>query len=61
MKNCIIMQDSIIGENVIMDNVIADRGTIVHEDKVIMGTDNYPVTIQRRRVDKAYIFTIIYI
>lgn len=49
LKNCIIMQDSIIGENVIMDNVIADRGTIVPEEKVIMGTDNYPVTIQRRR------------
>ena len=50
IKNCIIMQNSIIGENVIMNNVIADRGTIVEENKVVMGTDNYPVTIQRRRV-----------
>ncbi|MGG7060229.1 glucose-1-phosphate adenylyltransferase subunit GlgD [Clostridium tertium] len=49
LENCIIMQNSIIGTNVIMNNVIADKGTLVTENKVVKGTDNYPVTIQRRR------------
>lgn len=49
LENCIIMQNSIIGENVVMNNVIADKGTVVNENKIVKGTDNYPVTIQRRR------------
>ena len=43
------MQNSIIGTDVIMNNVIADKGTLVAENKVVKGTDNYPVTIQRRK------------
>ena len=49
LENCIIMQNSIIGTNVIMNNVIADKGILVAENKVVKGTDNYPVTIQRRK------------
>ena len=33
-----------------MSNVVADKATIVSENEVFKGTDNYPVTIQRRRV-----------
>ncbi|MEG1004616.1 MAG: glucose-1-phosphate adenylyltransferase subunit GlgD [Clostridium sp.] len=49
LNNCVIMQNSIIGDNVEMSKVIADKGTVVNENQNISGTDNYPVTIQKRR------------
>ena len=44
------MQNSIIGDNVEMSKVIADKGTVVNENQNINGTENYPVTIQKRKV-----------
>ena len=44
------MQSSIIKSNVVMNNVIADKGTVVKTNKIVIGTDEYPVTIQRRKV-----------
>ncbi|MGG7325727.1 glucose-1-phosphate adenylyltransferase subunit GlgD [Clostridium baratii] len=50
LKDCVIMQNSIIGDNVEMSKVIADKGTVVNENQNINGTENYPVTIQKRKV-----------
>ena len=50
LENCIIMQSSIIESNVVMSNVIADKGIVVKSNKTVRGTDEYPVTIQRRKV-----------
>ncbi|MDU5108031.1 glucose-1-phosphate adenylyltransferase subunit GlgD [Clostridium sp.] len=50
LENCIIMQSSIIKSNVSMSNVIADKGTVVKSNKIVRGTDEYPVIIQRRKV-----------
>lgn len=50
LENCIVMQNSIIEGNVSMSKVIADKGTVVNENQSINGTENYPVTIQKRRV-----------
>ena len=44
------MQNTIIGSDVVMDRVIADKGTVVNENQVIKGTNNYPVTIQRAKI-----------
>ena len=49
IENCIIMQNSTIKSNVILNNVIADKGTLVNNNKVVKGTDEYPVTLQKRR------------
>ncbi|MBE6053488.1 MAG: glucose-1-phosphate adenylyltransferase subunit GlgD [Clostridium sartagoforme] len=50
LENCIIMQNCIIGEDVVMSNVIADKGTVVNENKLVKGTEEYPLTIQRRGI-----------
>lgn len=49
LENCIIMQNSIINNDVVMNNVITDKGTIIEKNKILKGTDKYPVIIQRRR------------
>lgn len=50
IENCIIMQNSVIKSNVILSNVIADKGTIVNANKVVKGTEEFPVTIQIRKI-----------
>ena len=46
LENCIILDNSVIGTNVIMSNVITDMDTLIPGNKVIRGAENYPVTIQ---------------
>ncbi|ATD54026.1 glucose-1-phosphate adenylyltransferase subunit GlgD [Clostridium chauvoei] len=49
IENCVIMQNTVIGPNVKMDKVIADKGTLIDENQSIKGTNNHPVTIQKSR------------
>ena len=49
IENCIILQNSKIEDNVYMSKVIADKGTTVNKNQNINGTENYPVTIQKRK------------
>ncbi len=45
IKNCIIMQDSYISENVKLDCVIADKNVVVKPNNVLAGAMTYPVFI----------------
>ncbi len=45
LKNCIIMQDSYIGDNSEIECVIADKKVIVKPNKKLCGASNYPVYI----------------
>lgn len=49
LKNCVIMQNSSIGDNSILDNVIADKGTEIKADEKLMGSDLYPLFIEKRK------------
>ena len=50
LENCIIMQNSIIEDNVEMTKVIADKETKISKNQNINGAENYPVTIQKKKV-----------
>ena len=45
LKNCIIMQDSYIGDNSEIECVIADKQVVVKPNKKLCGASNYPVYI----------------
>lgn len=45
VKNSIIMQDSYIGENAKIDNVIMDKGVNIHPRKILAGADTYPIYV----------------
>lgn len=49
LKNCVILQNTIIGANANMSKVIANKGTVVEKNQSIIGTEENPVTIQRAR------------
>lgn len=45
IKNCIIMQDSYIGDNSELECIIADKAVVVKPNKKLCGASNYPVYI----------------
>ena len=47
LKNCILMQDTVIGENAALTSVIADKDCVVSEGTVLTGSDKLPVVIPK--------------
>ena len=45
LKNCIVMQDSYVEENVEMENVILDKAVTVRARGRLVGMDQYPIVI----------------
>lgn len=45
LKNCVLMQDTVVGENTRLDYVVADKNVEFGDNKTIMGHNTYPVYI----------------
>jgi len=45
VKNCILMQDTQIDINCIIDSVITDKKVIIGNERILMGSKTYPVYI----------------
>ena len=50
IKNCIIMQDTIIGDNADLSHIIIDKDVTVGQGKTIIGCESYPMYIAKRSV-----------
>ncbi len=49
IKNSIIMQDSLISENVRLGACILDKNCIVRKDKELIGQSDFPIVVGKRR------------
>jgi len=47
VKNCVIMQDTVIGANSRLDYVVADKNVEIEENRTLMGYQTYPVYIAK--------------
>lgn len=47
LKNCVIMQGGVVGENTRLDYVVADKDVTFAENKTLMGYQTYPVFIMK--------------
>lgn len=47
VKNSVVMQDSVIGENTNLEYVVADKNVIIENDRTLMGYETYPVYIAK--------------
>ncbi|MDO5541135.1 MAG: glucose-1-phosphate adenylyltransferase subunit GlgD [Eubacteriales bacterium] len=47
IKNCILMQDTVVGENVTLEYLITDKNVIINDGKNIQGSDSFPVYIPK--------------
>ncbi len=50
LSNCILMQNSKIGENAILENAILDKNVIIKKDKVLKGTPDNPIIIEKNQI-----------
>jgi len=53
IRNCVVMQKTIIGDNCILDGVILDKDVVVRNDVVIEAEENEPVVLQKGSVQGA--------
>ena len=47
LRNCVIMQDAIVGENCRLDYVVADKDTVFEDNRTMMGYQTYPVFVAK--------------
>lgn len=47
LRNCVIMQDAVIGENSRLDYVVADKDTVFDPNRTLMGYQTYPVFVAK--------------
>ena len=50
VKNCVLMQDTVIEAGADIEYLITDKKVTITEDKEMKGTDTYPVFISKRKV-----------
>ena len=50
VKNCILMQDTITGENVFLNYVIADKNVVVRDGRMLSGCDVQPYYIEKGKM-----------
>ncbi len=49
LKNCVIMQDSVIGENASLSHVISDKYTVFSDGLVLSGSHVLPITVPKSK------------
>ncbi|WP_294377422.1 glucose-1-phosphate adenylyltransferase subunit GlgD [uncultured Clostridium sp.] len=49
LKDCVIMQNSRIEADVVLDNVIADKGSEIRKGETLIGSTMYPLVIKKRK------------
>jgi len=49
VKNCVLMQDTVVEEGAVMEYVITDKSVLISRDKELKGTDTYPVYIEKHK------------
>ena len=47
VKDCILMQDTTVSRDAVLQNVIADKDVVVKESCTLIGHANYPMTIAK--------------
>lgn len=49
LKDCVIMQNTMIGEEAVLDNVIADKGSEIKKGETLIGSAMYPLVIKKKK------------
>jgi glucose-1-phosphate adenylyltransferase len=47
VRNCVLMQDTVIEENSLVDYVVTDKNVHITADKKLSGTDSFPVFVAK--------------
>jgi glucose-1-phosphate adenylyltransferase len=47
VKNCVLQQGTVVGAGCAIDSIITDKNVEIGEDKVLTGSENYPLYISK--------------
>ena len=47
VKNCILMQDTLTGNNVYLNCVITDKNVVIRDERVLSGHETMPFFIEK--------------
>lgn len=50
VKNCVLMQDTVVGENVNLEYVITDKNVKITNGKSLAGTDSFQVYVAKKQI-----------
>ena len=50
VKNCIIMQDSVVGKDVNLNCVIADKNVVIKDSRNLSGHETHPFSLAKGTV-----------
>ncbi len=50
VKNCVLMQDTVVEENASLEYIITDKNVTITEGKELRGTDSFPVYVAKLEV-----------
>lgn len=50
VRNCILMQDTMVSENVSLDHVITDKNVVIRAGRTMVGPESYPVIIAKNSI-----------
>ena len=50
VKNCVLMQDTVIGEGAKVEYLITDKNVTISAGKEVKGTDTFPVYVAKYQV-----------
>ncbi len=49
VKNCVLMQDTVVGENAVLEYVITDKDVTITSGKALSGTDSFQVFVAKKQ------------
>ena len=47
VKNCVLMQDTVVEDGAVFENVICDKKVVVTAGQKLMGTSTHPVYVEK--------------
>lgn len=50
MKNCVLMQDTVVEEGATVEYIISDKRVTITAGKEMRGTDTFPVYVAKHQV-----------
>jgi len=48
VKNCVLMQDTVVEDGAMVENVICDKAVVITAGQKLMGTSTHPVYVEKR-------------
>ncbi len=50
IKNCVLMQDTVVGDNVVLENIICDKSVVISDGNKLIGNEKSPLYLVKNSI-----------